>query len=108
MGEFSRVEIDGHLMIVTIDRPEVHNACHPMANQELSDAFDAFLVDRFPGQANSLLWLADAHICLGKVPRQESLLPSCGGAPQQPLGAKIHLQRLGEVTTCLVDQADVH
>ncbi len=45
MGEYSRVEIDGHLMIVTIDRPEVYNACHPMANQELSDAFDAFAAD---------------------------------------------------------------
>ena len=45
MGEFSKVEIDGRLMIVTIDRPEVYNACHPMANQELSDAFDRFAED---------------------------------------------------------------
>ena len=36
MGEYSKVEIDGRLMIVTINRPEVYNACHPMANQELS------------------------------------------------------------------------
>ena len=45
MGEFSKVEVDGHLMVVTIDRPDVYNACHPMANQELSDAFDAFAAD---------------------------------------------------------------
>ena len=42
MGEYSKVEIDGRLMIVTINRPEVYNACHPMANQELSDVFDRF------------------------------------------------------------------
>ena len=42
MGEFCRAETDGHLMIVTIDRPEVYNALHPMASQELSDVFDEF------------------------------------------------------------------
>src|SRR3954454_1474335 len=45
MGEYSKVEIDGHLMTVTIDRPEVYNALHPMANQELSDVFDRFHED---------------------------------------------------------------
>jgi crotonobetainyl-CoA hydratase len=45
MGDYSRVETDGHLMTVTINRPEVMNALHPMANQELSDAFDAFAAD---------------------------------------------------------------
>jgi len=45
MGEYSKVEIDGRLMIVTINRPEVYNACHPMANQELSDVFDRFQED---------------------------------------------------------------
>ena len=38
MGQYSKVEIDGRLMIVTINRPEVYNACHPMANQELVDS----------------------------------------------------------------------
>jgi enoyl-CoA hydratase/carnithine racemase len=51
MGDFSKTEIDGHLFIVTINRPEVYNALHPMANQELSDAFDAFA-------ANPELWVA--------------------------------------------------
>jgi enoyl-CoA hydratase/carnithine racemase len=51
MGNYSNVETDGHLLIVTINRPEVYNALHPMANQELSDAFDAFA-------ANPDLWVA--------------------------------------------------
>ena len=51
MGEFSKVEVEGHVMIVTINRPEVYNSLHPMANQELSDVFDKFAAD--PG-----LWLA--------------------------------------------------
>jgi enoyl-CoA hydratase/carnithine racemase len=45
MGEFSKVDIEGRLMIVTINRPEVLNACHPMTSQELSDAFDTFAAD---------------------------------------------------------------
>lgn len=44
-GEYSKVEVDGHIMTVTINRPEVYNALHPMANQELSDVFDAFAAD---------------------------------------------------------------
>lgn len=51
MGEYSKVDIDGRLMIVTINRPDVMNALHPMASQELSDAFDAFA-------ANPDLWVA--------------------------------------------------
>jgi enoyl-CoA hydratase/carnithine racemase len=45
MGQYSKVETEGRLMIVTINRPEVYNALHPMANQELSDAFDKFAGD---------------------------------------------------------------
>ena len=51
MGQFSKIETDGRLMIVTINRPEVYNACHPMANQELVEAFDEF-------QTNPDLWVA--------------------------------------------------
>ena len=64
MGQYSKVEIDGRLMIVTINRPEVYNACHPMANQELSTAFDEFA-------ANPELWVAiitgagDKAFCAG-------------------------------------------
>jgi enoyl-CoA hydratase/carnithine racemase len=51
MGQYSKTEIDGRLLIVTMNRPEVYNALHPMANQELSDAFDEFA-------ANPELWVA--------------------------------------------------
>ena len=51
MAQYSKVEIDGRLMIVTINRPEVRNACHPMANEELVAAFDEF-------HSNPDLWVA--------------------------------------------------
>ncbi|MBX3502228.1 MAG: enoyl-CoA hydratase/isomerase family protein [Alphaproteobacteria bacterium] len=43
--KYSKVEKDGRLLVVTINRPEVYNACHPMANQELGDIFDEFAAD---------------------------------------------------------------
>jgi enoyl-CoA hydratase/carnithine racemase len=49
--EFCKIEAEGPLLIVTINRPEVMNALHPPANQELADAFDRFQND--PG-----LWVA--------------------------------------------------
>jgi len=64
MGQYSKVETDGRLMIVTINRPEVYNACHPMANEELVAAFDEF-------HANPELWVAiitgagDKAFCTG-------------------------------------------
>jgi crotonobetainyl-CoA hydratase len=45
MPEFCRVEREGHLLLVTIDRPEVLNALHPPANHELAAAFDEFAAD---------------------------------------------------------------
>jgi crotonobetainyl-CoA hydratase len=45
MAEFCRVERDGPLSIVTIDRPEVMNAIHPPACAELAEVFDAFEAD---------------------------------------------------------------
>jgi crotonobetainyl-CoA hydratase len=45
MGKFSQTERDGHLFIITIDRPEVLNALHPPGNAELSDVFDEFAGD---------------------------------------------------------------
>lgn len=51
MPEFCRVEREGRLCIVTIDRPEVMNSLHPPANLELEKVFDDFQAD--PG-----LWVA--------------------------------------------------
>lgn len=36
---------DGHLLEVTINRPEVRNSLHPMANDELDHVFNAFFAD---------------------------------------------------------------
>lgn len=61
---FSKVEIDGHVMIVTIDRPEMRNALHGDANFELGEIFDAY-------ESNPDLWVAiltgagDKAFCAG-------------------------------------------
>ena len=51
MGQYSKTETDGHLFIITINRPEVMNAIHHMASEELSKAFDEFA-------DNPELWVA--------------------------------------------------
>ncbi len=43
--EHVRVHRDGHLLEVTIDRPESRNALTPPANDELDEVFDAFFAD---------------------------------------------------------------
>jgi acetyl-CoA C-acetyltransferase len=43
--QYSIVERRDHVLEVTINRPEVRNAVHPMANEELSAIFDAYLAD---------------------------------------------------------------
>lgn len=48
---FCKVEIDGPVMIVTIDRPEMRNALHGEANFEIGEVFDRF-------EANPELWVA--------------------------------------------------
>lgn len=40
------VEVDGPLLWVTINRPEVRNALHPPAHRELHRVFDAYAADR--------------------------------------------------------------
>jgi acetyl-CoA C-acetyltransferase len=39
------VRRDEHLLEVTINRPEARNSLHPMANEELDHAFDAYFAD---------------------------------------------------------------
>lgn len=43
--EFCTAERDGHLLIVTINRPDVMNALHPPASLELEKVFDDFAAD---------------------------------------------------------------
>lgn len=45
MGEYTEVARDGRILTVTINRPEVMNSLHPMANQELESVFDEFCAD---------------------------------------------------------------
>ncbi len=49
--EFVKTETDGNLFIITINRPDVMNACHPPTNDELENAFDSFA-------ENDDLWVA--------------------------------------------------
>ncbi len=49
--EFCLVEKRGHLLEVTINRPEVRNCLHPMGNDELAEIFDAY-------EADQELWVA--------------------------------------------------
>jgi enoyl-CoA hydratase/carnithine racemase len=42
---FCRYEVDGALLTLTIDRPEVMNSLHPDAHRELADAFDRYAAD---------------------------------------------------------------
>ncbi len=51
MPEFCEIERDGHVLTVTINRPEVRNALHPAANEELTKVFDDF-------EADPELWVA--------------------------------------------------
>jgi crotonobetainyl-CoA hydratase len=45
MPKHCSVESEEHLLVVTIDRPEVLNALHPEASYELAEVFDAFEAD---------------------------------------------------------------
>jgi crotonobetainyl-CoA hydratase len=45
MPEFCRVEREGRVFSVTMNRPEVMNALHPPANFELAKVFDEFVAD---------------------------------------------------------------
>jgi enoyl-CoA hydratase/carnithine racemase len=44
-NEFATAQKDGHLLTVTINRPDVMNAVHPPANFELAAIFDDFAAD---------------------------------------------------------------
>lgn len=51
MGHFIKTETRDRILLVTLDRPEVHNSLHAPACHELADVWDAFLAD-------DGLWLA--------------------------------------------------
>jgi enoyl-CoA hydratase/carnithine racemase len=45
MGKWTQTQRDGHILTVTINRPEVMNALHPQANRELAEVWDDFQND---------------------------------------------------------------
>ncbi len=45
MPEFCKVESEGRVLVVTINRPEVMNSLHPPASFELAKVFDDFAAD---------------------------------------------------------------
>lgn len=73
--EFITAHRDGHLLEITINRPDVRNCLHPPAHEELDEAFDAFFSD-------PELWVAiitgegDKSFCAGN-----DLVYSAGGKP---------------------------
>ena len=44
--EYIKVHRDGHVLEITINRPDVRNCLHPPAHEELDGVFDAFFADR--------------------------------------------------------------
>ncbi len=61
---FCRVEREGRLTIITLNRPEVMNALHPPAHYELAQVFDDFAAD--PGQWVGIVTGAgDRAFCAG-------------------------------------------
>lgn len=44
--EYITAEREGHLLTVTINRPEARNSLFPPAHEELAEVFDAFFADR--------------------------------------------------------------
>ncbi|MBA4025381.1 MAG: acetyl-CoA acetyltransferase [Gordonia sp.] len=73
--KFVSVRRDGHLLEVTINRPDARNSLHPPAHEELSEIFDAYYAD--PD-----LWVAiitgcgDKSFCAGN-----DLMYSASGKP---------------------------
>ena len=63
MPEYCKVERDGHLTIVTLNRPEVMNAMHYPAHLELEKVWDDFAnEDRKSTRLNS------SHIQKSRMP----------------------------------------
>ena len=77
--EFSTVAIDGHIMTVTLNRPERRNALHADANHELGAVFDAF--ERDPELRIAIVTGAgDKAFCAGA----DLVTATTGGKPPVP------------------------
>lgn len=76
------VERDGPLTIVTLARPEAHNALHAAAHEELAEAFDAFAAD--PDQWVAIITgTGEKAFCAGHDLKQQA---AGGGLKTPPSG----------------------
>jgi crotonobetainyl-CoA hydratase len=74
MTQFCTVERDGHLLVVTINRPEVRNALHRAATDELDQVWNAYEAD--PDLRVAILTGAgDKAFCAGYDVKESSAPP---------------------------------
>ena len=78
-SQFCSVQRDGHVTVITINRPEVMNALHTPAHFELSQAFDDFAAD--PDQWVAIVTGAgDRAFCTGNDLKHQA----AGGEVRRP------------------------
>jgi acetyl-CoA C-acetyltransferase len=81
---YCKVERDGPVTIVTIDRPEAMNALHPAANAELAEVFDDFARD--PSQWVAILTGAGPRaFCAGNDLKYTAEAMARGASIEPPL-----------------------
>src|SRR5512134_2487775 len=79
MPEFCKAEREGHLLVVTLHRPDVLNALHPPANRELAKAFDDFAAD--PELWVAILTGAGRGFCAGNDLKHQATGGDMSGQP---------------------------
>jgi crotonobetainyl-CoA hydratase len=80
MPEFCKTAREGHLLVVTLDRPDVLNALHPPANREVAKVFDEFAAD--PELWVAVLTGAGRGFCAGNDLKYQATGGDMGGQPQ--------------------------
>ena len=79
MPEFCKTEREGHLLVVTLQRPDVLNALHPPANRELAQVFDQFAAD--PELWVAILTGAGRGFCAGNDLKHQASGGDMSGQP---------------------------
>ena len=79
MPEFCKTEREGHLLVVTLQRPDVLNALHPPANRELAKVFDDFAAD--PELWVAILTGAGRGFCAGNDLKHQATGGDMSGQP---------------------------
>ena len=79
MPEFCKIEREGRLLVVTLQRPDVLNALHPPANREIAKAFDDFAAD--PELWVAILTGAGRAFCAGNDLKYQATGGDMSGQP---------------------------